>query len=359
MHKILTVVGARPQFVKAGALSPTLRQHFEECLVHTGQHYDAQMSDVFFQDLNIPDPNYSLGIGSGSHATQTAEMMKALETVMLSEQPQAVLVYGDTNSTLAAALVAVKLHISLIHVEAGLRSHNLAMPEEVNRVMTDHVGQLLCAPTREAMKHLHNEGLADKACLTGDVMCAAVVKLVQDDRLQSDVVSHLNLSSKPYAVVTLHRADMTAHQERMSHILNALQAFPGELIFPVHPRTKRCLQEWGMWDDMQSRDQWYLIEPLGYFDFLCLMYRSDVMITDSGGVQKESGLLGVPTLTLREETEWVETVETGWNQLIGYAPDVLQRVLEQPLQKPDVNLASYYGEGKASENIVEAIRSLL
>ena len=355
MDTIMTVVGARPQFIKAGILSPFLCRSFKECLVHTGQHYDTQMSDIFFKDLDMAKPDYCLNVGSGSHAVQTADIIKTLEPLMCKENPKAVLVYGDTNSTLAATIVAVKLHIPVIHIEAGLRSYDRLMPEENNRVMTDHVSQLLCAPSLVAVRNLKREGLGERTYMTGDVMCDAIVKYLQEDRLDISIVNRLNLEPKRYAVVTLHRAEITSRKETMEVMLKAISSFEGDIVFPVHPRTKQCLQKWHIWDFLCENDKWHLLEPLGYFDFLSLLYYGYVLITDSGGAQKESALLGVPTLTLRDKTEWVETVATGWNQLMGYSSQKLRGILKQPLPVSQENLASYYGNGMASQHIVALI----
>jgi len=287
--KIVSIIGARPQFIKCAPLSRAIRREHEEILVHTGQHYDSGMSDVFFDELNIPKPDYNLGIGSGTHGEQTALMLIEIEKVLLKEKPGLVLVYGDTNSTLAGALAASKLHIKVAHVEAGLRSFDRSMPEEINRVMTDHISNLMFCPTETAVKNLKNEGITDGFYNVGDVMLDALE-------------NNSKVAEEKSAILD-------------SAIVKAFCTTSETIVFPVHPRTEKYLKEYGLWDELCQHVK--IIPPVGYLDMLNLMANSNKILTDSGGIQKEAYMLGVPCVTMRENTEWVETVEDGWNVLVG------------------------------------------
>ena len=313
--KIVTVVGARPQFIKAAVLSREIRKDHTEVLVHTGQHYDQNMSDIFFEELGIPAPDYNLGIGSGPHGKQTGEMLAAIEEVLLNEKPDWVLVYGDTNSTLAGALAAVKLHISVAHVEAGLRSFNRRMPEETNRVLTDHASDLLLCPTQTAVDNLEKEGITTGVHLVGDVMYNALMWAAAQQK-EPSILDTLDLEPGKYLLATVHRAENTDDPERLGGILSAFDQVQETLVWPVHPRTRQKLQEMGWKPAAHVK----LIEPLGYLDMAQLQKNARMILTDSGGVQKEASWLGVPCITLREETEWVETVQSGWNRLAGTKP---------------------------------------
>jgi len=310
--KIVTIVGARPQFIKAAVLSRELRKEHTEILVHTGQHYDQNMSDVFFKELGIPAPDYHLGVGSGPHGKQTSEMLAAIEQVLLNEKPDWVMVYGDTNSTLAGALAASKLHIRVAHVEAGLRSFNRLMPEETNRVLTDHVSDLLLCPTQTAIDNLGKEGITQGVHLVGDVMYDALMWAAEQGNGNA-LLDQLGVAPKKYLLATVHRAENTDNPERLSGILEAFNHLEEPLIWPVHPRTRQKLHEM----DWHPAPHVRLIDPVGYIDMAHLESHARVIFTDSGGVQKEAYWLGVPCVTLRDETEWVETVESGWNQLTG------------------------------------------
>lgn len=353
MSSVLSVVGARPQFVKAAAVSRVLRATpgFREMLVHTGQHYDARMSDVFFRELDIPPADRNLGIGSGPHGQQTGRMLEALEAVMAAEKPDWVLVYGDTNSTLAAALAAVKLHIPVAHVEAGLRSFNRAMPEETNRVVADHVSSLLFAPTAQAMKNLAREGLAERALRTGDVMYDVMLRFVER-AASSRVLETLGLEPKGYLLATVHRAENTDDVARLRAIFDGLAAFSARLpvVLPLHPRTRKMLEGAAMPPTLQ------IVEPVGYLDMVQLERNARLVATDSGGVQKEAYFHKVPCVTLRDETEWVELLADGWNRL---APPVsaesVARALEAALQGPMSAWNALYGDGRAAQAIVEAL----
>lgn len=347
--KILTVVGARPQFIKAFPVSAELRQSHEEVVVHTGQHYDEEMSDVFFAELPIPEPDYNLGVGSGSHAVQTASMITKLDTVVVDEDPDAVLVYGDTNSTLAAALVAAKRRPSLVHVEAGLRSNDWSMPEEVNRVLTDHASDILCAPSHQAVETLRAEGIVDGVHVTGDVMYDAILQVRDRAFAQSTLLEELGFDDGEYVLATVHRAGNTDVRERLQAIVAGLGDAPLPVVFPAHPRTVDALQRFGLWE--QVADTFHLLDPVGYLDFVRLLAGADVVATDSGGVQKEAFYLDTPCVTLRDETEWVETVECGWNVLVGADRRAISYALREhapPSAKP-----ALYGNGSAAVKVVE------
>jgi UDP-GlcNAc3NAcA epimerase len=345
--KVLSVVGARPQFVKAAPVSRALRQVAHEVLVHTGQHYDREMSAIFFEELRIPEPEYNLGVGSGTHGWQTGQMLIRLEEVLLAERPDWVLVYGDTNSTVAGALAAVKLHIPLAHVEAGLRSYNRRMPEEHNRVLTDHAADLLFCPTQTAVANLASEGIARGVFRVGDVMLDAVLYNASLAEQRSAVLDRLALSPGGYALATVHRPRNTDDPERLSALLDAFEDIAATMpvVFPAHPRTGKAMASAGYGAGAGLR----LIEPVGYLDMLVLEKNARLILTDSGGVQKEAYFFAVPCLTLREETEWVETVESGWNRLVGAerAAIVGATLASWPTGKPP----SVFGDGHAAERI--------
>jgi UDP-GlcNAc3NAcA epimerase len=323
--KLISIVGARPQFVKIAPLLRAFEWHnsngsppVENILVHTGQHYDTAMSDIFFEELSIPHPAFNLGVGSSRHGSQTGQMLAKIEQVLLEGQADVVVVYGDTNSTLAGALAAAKLHIPVAHVEAGLRSFNRRMPEEINRVVADHVSDLLLAPTQTAMENLGREGLSGKAVLTGDLMYDAVLFSRDVAEQRSTILERLNLVPGNYGVVTIHRAENTDDERRLRNLLaafNDIAASVLQLVFPVHPRTARLLaSRFPAWS---PHPRLHLIEPVGYLDMLRLVSRARLTLTDSGGLQKEAFFLGCPCITLREETEWLETIHGGGNILAG------------------------------------------
>lgn len=366
--KIVTVVGARPQFIKAAPMSEALRASgIIEYLLHTGQHYDAQMSQVFFNDLNLPTPAANLGIGSGSHAQQTAAMLVGIEQVLLAEQPDWVIVFGDTNSTLAGALAAIKLHIPVVHIEAGLRSYNRQMPEEHNRVLTDHCSDLLFCPTQTAVANLHQEGLNRGIYNVGDVMYDAILQNLARAAERTNVVGSLGLASQGYYLATLHRPVNVDDPTRLHQIMLALNELDRPVILPLHPRTQaRLLSP----DESISHSHGQSIQilnskfqnltfipPQGYLDMLLLEQSAKAILTDSGGVQKEAYCLAVPCLTLRNETEWVETLRDGWNQLVLVdQPDLageLQRAIHTP---PGTSLPEpVFGDGTAAQQIAQIL----
>jgi UDP-GlcNAc3NAcA epimerase len=310
--KIFSIVGARPQFVKLAPLSKELEGIHEEIIIHTGQHYDYAMSEQIFLDLGIRKPDIHLGTGSGSHAKQTAEMMVKLEAEMIERKPDLVIVFGDTNSTLAGAMATSKLNIPLLHIEAGLRSYNRSMPEEINRIVTDHVSEYLFAPTKTAVQNLSTEGLASRTFLTGDIMVDTMNCNLKIALQKSTVLTDLKLQSECFSLLTLHRDYNVDNQETLENLINQLGKIEGKIIFPVHPRTKKMLTSF---KSIPGNIQ--LTEPIGYLDFITLEHSCERVITDSGGIQKEAYILKKPCITLRTETEWVETVEEKWNLLIS------------------------------------------
>jgi UDP-GlcNAc3NAcA epimerase len=346
--KVLTVVGARPQFIKAAPVSIALRETQHEILVHTGQHYDDEMSGVFFREMGIPAPDYNLGIGSGPHGRQTGEMLIRLEEVMQAEKPDWVLVYGDTNSTLAGALAACKLRIPIAHAEAGLRSFNREMPEEHNRVLTDHCADLLFCPTQTAVDNLAHEGVTAGVCLVGDTMHDALLQFVAVARQRSTILDRLGLTPGGYLLATVHRPYNTDVPENLHHILDALAQAGEPVVFPVHPRTRARIAA-----DPALRTlppQLRLIDPVGYLDMLALEQNTRLLLTDSGGMQKEAYWLGVPCVTLRPETEWVETVAAGWNVLAGADKDAILHAIHH--FRPPVARPALYGDGHAAARMV-------
>jgi UDP-GlcNAc3NAcA epimerase len=354
--KIATIVGARPQFVKTAVVSRALRSRpgGKEVLIHTGQHYDVEMSDSFFRELMIPAPAYNLGVGSGNHGQQTGEMLCGIEQILLKEQPDCVLVYGDTNSTLAGALAAVKLHIAIAHVEAGLRSYNRMMPEEINRTLTDHCSDLLFAPTAIAVENLRREDLRRGVHNVGDVMYEAFLQN-SAAACRRDVLESLNLAAGAYALVTIHRAENTDSPERLSTIMDALARLSDELlvIFILHPRTRAVLSKL---PPRKATPRLRLIPAVGYLDLMSLEHHARVIVTDSGGIQKEAYFHRVPCVTLRSETEWTELVAAGWNRVTP--PTNVQRILQaigSALNSRPSNDDHLFGDGSASSRIADIL----
>ncbi len=353
--KVITVVGARPQFIKMAPVSRALRKRFKEVVVHTGQHYDYEMNGIFFDELHIPKPDYNLGVGSGTHGYQTGEMLKGIEKVLMKEEPDFVLVYGDTNSTLAGALAAVKLHIPVAHVEAGLRSFDRRMPEEINRVLTDHASNILFAPTKTAVENLKNEGIEKDVYLVGDVMVDALlhnIKLAEGSR----ILEELNLRPREYNLVTVHRAENTDYSENLRGIVNALASSGEKMVFPAHLRTVKALKRYGLYERLKNSDEVLLIDPVGYLDMLAMEKNARRILTDSGGVQKEAYVLRVPCITLRTTTEWVETIQDGWNVLVGSDTAKILHALHTFSPSPETH-KNRFGDGNASEKIVEVLEN--
>ncbi|MCA1834518.1 MAG: UDP-N-acetylglucosamine 2-epimerase (non-hydrolyzing) [Actinobacteria bacterium] len=350
--KIANVVGARPQFIKAAAVCRALRARagVTDLLVHTGQHYDAEMSDVFFDQLDLPKPQRYLGVGGGSHAGMTAAMLVALEGVVNEENPDLVVVYGDTNTTLAAALVAAKLQIPLGHVEAGLRSYNRSMPEEINRVVADHLSQALFCPTQTAVGNLHKEGVTAGVHMVGDVM-NDILQLSLAHKNDA-VLKEIGVEPGGYHLMTLHRAGNTDDTARLEAIVRAVGKLDRPVVFPVHPRTRKAMEAAGI----KPEDRVHAIAPVGYFDFLALQSGARSILTDSGGVQKEAYMLGVPCVTLRAETEWPETVEAGWNILVDADAE---EIIAGAERTPPPDRPGLYGDGHAAERIVELCEDLV
>jgi len=350
--KILSVVGARPNFVKLAPLSRAVRNKFEEVIVHTGQHYNYEMDKIFFDELGIPEPDYHLGVGSGTHGHQTGEMIKRIEDVLIEEEPELVLDFGDTNTTLAGAIAAVKLHIKIAHVEAGLRSYDKKMPEEINRVLVDHCSDLLFCPTKTAVDNLRNEGIVGGVYLTGDVMVDSLNYCITIAEKKSKILGELGLKPKEYFLATVHRAENTDDPEKLRRIVDAF-CEAGNVVFPCHPRTEKLLRQFGLWDRLQENVK--IIKPIGYFDMLLLEKNSKKILTDSGGVQKEAYILGVPGITLRDNTEWVETVEDGWNVLVGAEKEKIVKAIRE--FEPETEQRDVFGKGDASEKMVRIIEN--
>jgi len=365
--KIVTVVGARPQFIKAAAVSRAIVRFnrgespdsaipggstINEIMVHTGQHYDDEMSAIFFRELDIPKPIYNLGVGSGSHGRQTGEVLAAIEPVLLQEKPDWVLVYGDTNSTLAGALASAKVHIPVAHVEAGLRSFNRAMPEEINRVLTDHISDLLFCPSQTAVNNLAREGTTKGVHLIGDVMYEALRFAADGAGSHSQILAQLGLKPKEFLLATVHRAENTDDPGPLANIMSALDwlAERESVVLPLHPRTRQRLRQYGLMKRPSSGAGVKIIDPLGYLDMVAMEKSARLVLTDSGGMQKEAYWLGVPCVTLRDETEWVETVESGWNVITGTETS---RIIEKvssfriPGKRPPL-----YGDNRVTEKII-------
>lgn len=349
--KAVSIVGARPQFIKAAPISRALRQEHIEVLVHTGQHYDDNMSAVFFDELGIPPPDYNLGVGSGLQGVQTGAMLARIEEVLLAEQPDWVLIYGDTNSTLAGALAAAKLHIKVAHVEAGLRSFNRAMPEEINRVVADHVSDLLLCPSQTAVDNLSVEGITRGVHLVGDVMADALAFATQRARSNSAVLARLGLAKRGYLLATVHRAENTDNPTRLRNILAAFDVLEEPIVFPVHPRTRKAMEALG--HELAAHVQ--LIEPVGYLDMVMLEQSARMILTDSGGIQKEAYWLGVPCITLRDETEWVETVQAEWNVLAGTNMTRISQAVRSFV--PPSTRPALYGDGQVAVRCVVLLTS--
>lgn len=344
MKKILIVIGARPQFIKHAPFEIEAKKEFEIVTVHTGQHYDPNMSQVFFDELGMSQPHYLLNTGGGNHGDQTGRMLQEIEPIVLKEKPDYMLVYGDTNSTIAGALVAAKLHVPVIHVEAGLRSFNRQMPEEINRILTDHISEILFTSTDSAITNLKNEGIKDNVFLVGDIMADAVKLAVEvnsgKDRIYKD----------DYYFVTVHRPYNTDNQDRFIALLNILNGLDCKVVFPIHPRTRKLSAEFGI--DLEEFANIEFCSPLSYFENINFLSHAKHAITDSGGLQKEAYILKTPCITVRSETEWVETLEHRWNVLVFDDLNAIPALLNRAIGNHDSNL---YGDGKSAKNIVNII----
>ncbi len=354
--KIATVVGARPQFIKAAALSRELSAHgFANIVIHTGQHYDYGMSRIFFEELDLPEPDVHLGIGSGFQGLQTGRMLEAIEGVLMDSNPDITIVFGDTNTTLAAALAACKIYIPVAHIEAGLRSYNRRMPEEINRVLTDHVSSLLFCPGSNAVENLKREGIIRGVHCVGDIMFDALkhIKDVIDESDATRVLSKLNISPGKYLLCTIHRAVNTDDTKKLSGILDALNRLGEPIVFPLHPRTVRAI------DKLEHRfaSNVKIIDPVGYRDMLVLEKNARKILTDSGGIQKEAYWLEIPCITLRDETEWPETIEQGWNILVGADTEKIIHAVRD--FQPGAAHPTLYGNGDCAESCVQIIRRFM
>lgn len=348
--KIVSVVGARPQFIKTFPISRELRKKHEEILVHTGQHYDFEMSKLFFDQLRIPKPDYNLGVGSGYQGEQIGKMLIEIEKVLVKEKPNFVLVYGDTNSTLAGALASSKLHIPLGHIEAGLRSFDKFMPEEINRILTDHMSRILFAPTKTAVDNLKKEGITNGVYLTGDVMYDALLHCIKIAE-KSKILKKFDIKPMNYFLVTVHRQSNTDNAKNLSNILEALSEIDEKVIFPAHPRTVKFIKKHGL--EERIKGSLIFTKPVGYIDFLWLEKNAKKILTDSGGVQKEAYILKVPCITLRENTEWTETIDDGWNVLVGASREKIVKMAHE--FKPKEKQRNVFGDGNASENITKIL----
>jgi UDP-GlcNAc3NAcA epimerase len=360
--KVLTVIGARPQFIKAAPVAKAFRSStcIAETLVHTGQHYDSAMSEIFFDELEIPTPKYNLEVGSATHGVQTAGIMKRLEAVMLREKPDLVLIYGDTNSTLAGALTAAKLHIPIAHIEAGLRSFNRKMPEEINRIVADVLSSIHFTPTRTATDNLRCEGITSNVHTCGDVMYDAALQASEKARNLSTIMQRLSLRPKRFILATIHRAENTDDLHRLTNIFSAFNQIAAKIpiILPLHPRTNKLLEHYNL---RESACNLTIIDPIGYLDMVCLESNAQMIITDSGGVQKEAYFHRVPCVTLRDETEWVETIAAGWNILadVGQVATIVATVHDMLTNNQHRTDIVEYGDGKAAQKIVKKIETFL
>lgn len=359
--KLITIIGARPQFIKAAPFSEVFRKENEEILVHTGQHYDSNMSDVFFKELGIPKPDYNLGVGSGSHGQQTGRMLEKIEEIIIKEKPDGMLVYGDTNSTLAGALAASKLHIPVYHVEAGLRSYNKLMPEEQNRVLTDHISDFLLCPTQTAINNLEKEGITSGVINTGDIMYDAVLRNIDiskkryaDGAWLTEIREANNeipeLKEKEYYLATIHRAENTDDSEKLKKIFTAFEKLNKPVFLPLHPRTRKLIEELDI-----TLQNVIIVKPLGYLLMLYLTANAYMVVTDSGGLQKEAYFLRTACTTLRDQTEWVETLQNGWNELSPIDVDTILRTVTRELNCLQHPQPLLFGDGQAAKQICQVI----
>jgi UDP-N-acetylglucosamine 2-epimerase (non-hydrolysing) len=354
--KIITIVGARPQFIKAAPVSRELRKKHQEILLHTGQHYDKELSNIFFDELKIPKPDHNLNIGSESHARQTGKMLSKIEEILIQEQPRCVIVYGDTNSTLAGSLSAAKLHIPIAHVEAGLRSFDKRMPEEINRVLTDHVSDILFCPTDTAVANLKSEGITKGVYNIGDVMVDVLLNNLKFAK-QSKILKKYDLKPSQYLVATIHRPSNTDVKINLKNIVESFIASEKTIVFPVHFRTQKFLKKFKLYEKLKKSRNVIAINPLGYLDFLWLMSNSEKILTDSGGIQKEAYILKIPCITLRKNTEWIETLIEGWNILVHNDKKKIFDAISN--FRPKKQTKQLFGDGKASKRVREILEKSL
>jgi UDP-GlcNAc3NAcA epimerase len=359
MTKVLTVIGTRPQFIKAAAVSRAIQEHggIKEVLLHTGQHYDDAMSDIFFREMHIPKPDYHFSINTSTHATMTAQMLEGIEQAIIKERPDTILVYGDTNSTLAGALAASKLHMKVAHVEAGLRSFNMDMPEEVNRILTDRISNQLFCPTEAAMHNLKNEGLATpdkKVVNTGDVMYDAALYYAKQSAKYSEICTKLSLTKDSYLLTTFHRAENTDDRDRLTSIVQAINILAKhyKVVLPLHPRTKKMLDQYHL--ELNCT----VIDPVGYFDMISLIQNSQLVLTDSGGLQKEAYFFHKNCVILRDQTEWVELTDAGCSTIAGANTENILTSVESMMNRTFHNGSIFYGNGYASTIICKHLATL-
>ncbi len=358
--KVVTVIGARPQFIKAAAISRVISKSYsgkiEELILHTGQHHDVNMSKIFFDELEIPEPKLNLEISGGKHGSMTGKMLQAIESFLIRERPDLLMVYGDTNSTLAGALAAAKLHIPIAHVEAGLRSFNMKMPEEVNRVLVDRVSDLLFCPTETSMSNLKSEGIKKGLHNVGDVMYDVALFYREKAIKKSRIISELNLTNESFCLATCHRAENTNDPQRLKEILSALQTISRNIpiVLPLHPRTRKLIIEYGQTEMLRGI---ITTDPLSYFDMITLEQSSKLILTDSGGVQKEAFFYGIPCITFRNETEWIETVDLGLNTLTGASREKIIDAVDKYIRNEYAHVVQEfpYGQANSAELIVSRL----
>jgi UDP-N-acetylglucosamine 2-epimerase len=353
--RIFSVVGARPQFVKLAPLHAAITKGHQHVIVHTGQHYDYKMSQSFFEELHIPDPDYNLNVGSGLQGAQTGKMMEELEKVFKDDKPDVVIVYGDTNTTLAGALVAAKSSLPLVHVEAGLRSYRKGMPEEINRVITDHISNLLLCPSAPSVTNLEKEGITEGVVVVGDVMTECLISI--KDKLDDLIPERYGVRSGEYVLATIHRQENADSEENMCAIIGAMADYGGDVVLPLHPRTAKNLTAWGLMDLLKGMGNIKVLEPLDFLSFTAMERHAKKIMTDSGGVQKEAYFWGVPCVTVRDETEWNETLEWGWNVLTGADKDRILEAMARP--RPQKDRTVVYGDSCVSSRIVSEIERMM
>ncbi len=357
MMKIASIIGARPQFIKLSPLSKELRKYHKEIIIHTGQHYDRKMSGLFFKELDITEPDYNLEVGSGSHGYQTGEMLKRIEKVLIKEKPDLVIVYGDTNSTLAGALAAAKLNIKVVHIEAGLREFDKSIPEEINKIVSDHTSEILFCPSDLGVRNLAKEGITANVYNVGDITLDLAKRLLADIILEKSILKKYNLKKKDFCYMTMHREKNTKQKKRLGSIVSALEHISKTIIFPVHPRTIKALKEYKLWGKINQIKSLKIVPPIGYNESIMLIKNAEKTITDSGGVIKESYFLKTPAVIIDDTTEWVETIEDGWNIIAGADKNKIIRYVNKTV-KPRRH-REVYGNGKSAQKIIKILNNHL